>query len=470
MNYHPLIGLEIHIELLTNSKMFSCAPNTYGQEANTKTAPLDFAFPGTMPSINKQAVIHALRMCNALHMEIDHELIFERKNYFYSDLPKGYQITQESRPIGRNGYVTIDNNKIEIERLHLEEDTCKQLHYDNYTLLDYNRAGIPLIEVVTTPSIYSPKLAKKFVEHIRDIVTYLEVSDGRMENGSLRVDVNVSLINDKNSKKYNKVEIKNLNSITNIERAIEYEMNRQTNLLKEGKTIEQETRRYDDKNKETLPLRKKEDAVDYRFFIDTNIAPIKLSYKFIEDAISSSKELKEERLLRYKRLGLSEYDASLLVDDKDISDYYDSLLTVGVDPKIGVNFINGEIRKYLNKTGQDIKHFCISVTSLAQLLRLYEEEKISYKQARDIFDKMLNANKSVDEIVKESDFLIISSEEELIKIINKILDDNEQAISDFKAGKKRALGYIVGLVMKKTMGKANPSLTTKLVNEMIIRR
>ena len=293
MNFEAIIGLELHVEMKTKSKLFSSAPVSFGAEPNTKTLPFDMAFPGSMPILNKQAVINAIRVCNALNMTIDDELWFDRKNYFYSDLPKGYQITQQRRPIGSNGYLVADGNKINIERLHLEEDTCKQLHSGNYTYLDFNRAGVPLLEIVSKPEIRNGKEAMTFVEKIRSIVTFLDVSNGKMEEGSLRCDVNISLRPIGQKSFGTKVEIKNLNSLANIQKAIDYEIKRQESLLLSGGHVKQETRRFDETTKKTVLMRVKTDEIDYKCFTEPNILPLKLSKEFIETAIKTSPQLAE---------------------------------------------------------------------------------------------------------------------------------------------------------------------------------
>ena len=295
MNFEAVIGIEIHVEMKTRTKMFSASPNRFGATPNTLVTPVDMAFPGTLPVVNKQAVINAIRVSNALNMEIDHELWFDRKNYFYSDLPKGYQITQDKRPIGKEGYVEIETTngikKIGIERLHMEEDTCKQLHMADYTLIDYNRAGTPLVEIVSKPEMRNGEEAMKYVEQIRSIVIYSGVSDGKMEEGSLRCDVNISLRPIGDEKFGTKVEIKNLNSLANVQRAIDFEMKRQSEILLSGGVVEQETRRFDETKKETVLMRKKTDAVDYKYFTEANITPIKLSDEFVNNAIKTCPEL-----------------------------------------------------------------------------------------------------------------------------------------------------------------------------------
>ena len=469
MNFEPVIGLEIHVELKTKSKMFSSAPVTYGKEANSQTAPLDLGFPGTMPVVNKEAVVYAIRVSNALHMKIDHELHFDRKNYFYSDLPKGYQITQDRRPIGSDGYLEIVVNgqkkRIGIERLHMEEDTCKQLHFKNFTLLNYNRAGTPLIEIVSRPEIRSGEEAMKYVEMIRSIVVFSEVSDGKMEEGSLRCDVNVS-IRPEGSKEFGtKVEVKNINSISYVKNAIDFEVERQKKLIESGGKVIQETRRYDDETKSTVAMRLKTDSVDYKYFPEPNIIPIKLSDKFVDDAIASCPELAESKKERYlNEFKLNEYDASLLVSDKDISSYYDKCAKLTKQYKILANWMNVDVLSYLNKNNVTINEFQLSPEQLISLINIIEKNEVSSNQAKAIFAKMVEENCDAQ---KARQILGISSQisdESFIKnVIKEVLDENPQSIKDYKEGKDRALGFMVGQVMKKTQGKVNPKMTSEML-------
>lgn len=474
MDFEAIIGLEMHIQMKTKSKMFSSSPVSYGEDANTCVAPYDMAFPGSMPSVNKRAVINAIRVCHALNMTIDNELWFDRKNYFYSDLPKGYQITQDKRPIGKEGYLEIitskGNKRIGIERLHIEEDTCKQIHYKDHTTLDFNRAGIPLVEIVSKPEIRSAEEAVKYVEKIRSIVTFLDVSKGKMEEGSIRCDVNIS-IKDKNSSKFGtKVEIKNLNTLLNIEQSINYEINRQIERIKNGKKIIQETRRFDEKKKETVLMRLKTDAIDYKNFIDPNIIPIKLSKEFIEEAIKTSPELKESKIMRYKGMGLKEYDCSLLTNDKETSEYFDKLIKYTSSYKVAANWMNVEVQSVLNKEGIDITKFPISPKHLAQLIELIKEGKISNKQAKEVFIKMLKEDNSPNDIITSDKIIFINNDKDILKVIQEVLKLYPQSIIDYKNGKDRAVSFIVGQVMKITQGKVNPGLTNKLVVEELKRR
>lgn len=476
MEFEPVIGLEIHVELKTKSKMFSAAPVVYGKEPNTQVAPLDMAFPGTLPVVNKEAVVYAIRVCNALHMSIDQELHFDRKNYFYSDLPKGYQITQDKRPIGSDGYLEIEiegkKKRIGIERLHMEEDTCKQLHFSTFTLLNYNRAGTPLIEIVSKPEMRSGLEAMKYVERIRSIVVFSNVSDGKMEEGSLRCDVNVS-IREKGTEKFGtKVEIKNINSISYIQKAIDFEVERQRKLIEAGEEVVQETRRYDDAKKETIRMRLKTDSVDYKYFPEANIIPIRLSDEFVKSAIESCPELAESRKDRYvNEYGLNDYDASLLVSEKEISDYYNELTKYSKAYKLLANWVNVDVLGYLNKNNLFITDFPLSAEKLAGLVNMVEKNDVSSNQAREIFAKMVEENidaKSAKEKLGISSQ--ISDESFIINVVNEVLQENPQAIIDYKEGKGRAMGFLVGQVMKKTQGKINPKLTSEILLKELNKR
>ena len=466
MEFETIIGLEFHLEMKTNSKMFSTAPVTFGDAPNTHVAFLDMAFPGTLPLVNKQAVINAIRVCAALHMSIDNELWFDRKNYFYSDLPKGYQITQERRPIGRNGYLDIDGKRINIEKLHIEEDTCKQLHMSDYSLLDFNRAGIPLLEIVTQPEIRSGKEAMEFADKIRSVVTFLDVSDGKMEQGSMRCDVNIS-IREKGSKRFGpKVEIKNLNSISNIQKAIDYEIQRQKDLVTKGEKIIQETRRFDEKSKKTVPMRIKVDSIDYKFFFDANIVPIRLSQDFIDSTIKASPELAEVKLERYLRLGIKESQCSTLLASKEMSDYFDEVLKTGADPILAANWMTVDVKAVLNKRDIEINDFPIEPVRLGQMIALIKDGKINNKQGRELFNKMLSSKESPSSFIKND----VVSEEEIKKCIEEIINKSPQCIDDYKNGKDKVIGFIVGQVLKVMGGEVNPNLTNRLVQEELKRR
>lgn len=476
MNFEPVIGLEIHVQMKTKSKMFSSSPNSFSRFPNSEVTPFDMAFPGTMPVVNKQAVINAIRVANALHMNIDHTLHFDRKNYFYADLPKGFQITQQRRPIGSNGYLMIkdkDGNpkRIGIERIHMEEDTCKQLHFVDYSLLDYNRAGAPLVEIVSYPEMRSDVEASRYVEAIRNIVVYSLTSDGKMEEGSLRVDVNVSLRPYGSSEFGTKVELKNLNSLKNIELALAYEISRQSSILLSGGKVEQETRRFDESSGKTILMRKKTDAVDYKYFPEPNITPIKLSDEFVDEAISTCPELYDSKKNRYMSYGLAEVDADIILSSLDMAYYFEKCIKGNEKlAKTISNFLIVETNSYLNKNGLTMADFKLAPTDLAKLASM-QEEGYSHKQCADIFFYCLDNDSSIEDAVKALHIEKQSNDaSEILPMVSEVLDANPQSIADFKGGNGRAIGFLIGQVMKKGKGKINASLVAKIMNEEINKR
>ena len=470
MNFETIVGIEIHVEMKTKSKMFSLAPISFGLKPNTEVVAFDMAFPGTMPRVNKEAVKNAIRVSNALHMSIDQEIWFDRKNYFYSDLPKGFQITQQARPIGSEGYLIINVNgkdkKIGIERLHMEEDTCMQHHFSDYTLLDYNRAGIPLIEIVSKPEIRSGEEARKYVEKIREIVTFSNVSDGKMEEGSLRCDVNVSIRPYGSDKFGTKVEIKNLNSIANVEKAIDFEAKRQSELLLLGQEVEQETRRYDEAKKETVLMRKKTDAADYKYFTEPNILPIKLSDEFVKDAIDTCPELYDQKLERFlNNYDLNEVDAKIILTSVDMANYYDEAAKFTKLYQPLANFMISDVNGYLNKNAISILDFKVEPKFISELVELLQSKKINSSQGKQIFEKLVKENKSPLIIQKEVGAVLINDEDEIHKLVLEVIEANPTLRDDFKAGKTRAQGFVMGQIMKKTGGKVNPGIANKIILE-----
>ena len=468
MNFETIVGIEIHVEMKTKSKMFSLAPIGFGLTPNSEVVAFDMAFPGTMPRVNKEAVKNAIRVSNALHMSIDQEIWFDRKNYFYSDLPKGFQITQQARPIGSEGYLIINVNgkdkKIGIERLHMEEDTCMQHHFSDYTLLDYNRAGIPLIEIVSKPEIRSGEEARKYVEKIREIVTFSNVSDGKMEEGSLRCDVNVSIRPYGSDKFGTKVEIKNLNSIANVEKAIDFEAKRQSELLLLGKEVEQETRRYDEAKKETVLMRKKTDAADYKYFTEPNIPPIKLSDEFVKDAIDTCPELYDQKLERFlNNYGLNEVDAKIILTSVDMANYYDEAAKFSKLYQPLANFMISDVNGYLNKNAISILDFKVEPKFISELVELLQSKKINSSQGKQIFEKLVKENKSPLLIQKEVGAVLINDEDKIHELVLEVLKANPTLRDDFKAGKTRAQGFVMGQIMKKTGGKVNPGIANKII-------
>jgi len=470
MNFEAIIGLEIHVEMKTHTKMFSYAPIQFGSEPNTNTTYLDLAFPGSLPRLNKQGVINAIRVCNALHMNIDHNLQFDRKNYFYSDLPKGYQITQQEFPIGSDGYLEIEVDgkikQIGIERLHMEEDTCMQHHFSDYTLLDYNRAGIPLVEIVSRPVIKTGEEARKYVEKIKEIVTYLGVSDGKMENGSLRCDVNISLRPFGVEKFGTKVEVKNLNSTANIEAAIDFEVQRQSAMLLSGKEIQQETRRFDEAKKETVLMRVKTEAADYKYFTEGNIPVVHLSDEFVQEAIRTSNELYDAKLIRFENdYSLNAVDAKILLSSVELANYFDEMARNSTNYQALANFLISEVLGYLNRSNLLISDFKVSPKDLSDLVALLVDKRINSKQGKDIFQKMVETNKSPLTLQKEMGATLINDENLIRNDIQEIISQNPTLPDDFKNGKTRAQGFVMGLLMKKNKGKVDPIVANKIIVE-----
>lgn len=475
MNLEAVIGLEIHVEMKTKTKMFSAAPVTYKAEPNTAVFPLDLGHPGTMPYVNQQAILNAIQVCDALHLTIDHQLWFDRKNYFYPDLPKGYQITQNHRPIGSEGWIEVDVEgkpfRIRIERLHVEEDTAMQHHYDGFTLVDYNRAGIPLMEIVTRPDIQNGAQAAAFVDAIRQIVSFLKVSTGKMEEGSLRCDVNISLRPVGVTTFGTKVEIKNLNSIANVQRAIDAEMIRQERLLISGIKVDQETRRFDELKKETILMRKKTDAVDYKYFTEPNLLPIDLSQAMIKQAIQTALPLGTVKRERYQtQFGLPSYDAQQLTQDVYVSEYFDALVQQGTHYKLYANWLLSDIASYLNKSNRTMLEFPIQPVLFAKLIEMIAKGDLSNKQAKELFEIMLTDTREPRVLAEAKNMLQISDPTYITDQIVQILNANPQSILDFHQGKDRAVGFLIGQIMKKTGGKVNPTLTNQILIRLLNER
>ena len=475
MNFEAVIGLEIHVQQKTKSKMFSSAPNSFSRDPNTQVAPLDMAFPGTMPVVNKQAVINAIRVANALHMEIDHTLYFDRKNYFYSDLPKGFQITQQRRPIGKNGYVMVDTpngkKRIGIERIHMEEDTCKQEHFMDYSLLDYNRAGVPLCEIVSLPEISNGVEAREYAEAIRNIVVYSGTSDGKMEEGSMRCDTNISLRPYGQKEFGTKVEIKNINSFKNIELAIEYEMKRQSQLLLQGIKIQQETRRWDEASGKTVLMRVKTDAVDYKYFCEPNITPIHLSDEFVQNAIDTCPELYDSKKERYLKAGLSDADANVILANPKMAAYFEEGLAKVSNAKDLANFLIVEINSYLNKNEIAIENLKLSPLTLGEIVSYQEKGGLSHKQCTDILNKVLEEGCSPEEAKNALHIVAqVSDSSVIMGFVTEVLDKNPQSIQDFKNGNQRVLGFLVGQIMKASHGKVNPAEVSKTLRQELDKR
>ena len=474
MEYDVTIGIEIHCQLKTKTKMFSGAPTSFGRKPNVCTNEIDLGHPGTLPCVNKEAVAKAIEACTALHLTIDPLVKFDRKNYYYSDLPKGFQITQQFHPIGRNGYIMIDTEegqkKIRINRIHMEEDTAKQFHLTKFSLLDYNRAGTPLIEIVSEPDMHNGEEAEKYVEALRQTLYYIGVSDCKMEEGSMRCDVNVSIAPKGSNTLGVKNEIKNLNSISHIGKAVDYEVERQKELLEKGEKVLQETRRFDEKTNTTVMMRRKEGNVDYKFFPEPNIFPIRLDANWIKNIQDSMPELPEERKARYTNdFGLNEHDINVLIANKEVGDFFEETMKYSKNAKGVCNWLLGEVQGWLNKHEQTIVNTELKPEALAKLVAMIDTNEISSKQAKELIDDIMTGKDPV-ESAKEKGLQQVTNTDELANMIKEVLDENAQAIEDFKAGKGRAVGFLVGQVMKKSKGQANPGLVNQILQEELKKR
>ena len=474
MEYDVTIGIEIHCQLKTKTKMFSGAPTSFGRKPNVCTNEIDLGHPGTLPCVNKEAVAKAIEACTALHLTIDPLVKFDRKNYYYSDLPKGFQITQQFHPIGRNGYIMIDTEegqkKIRINRIHMEEDTAKQFHLTKFSLLDYNRAGTPLIEIVSEPDMHNGEEAEKYVEALRQTLYYIGVSDCKMEEGSMRCDVNVSIAPKGSNTLGVKNEIKNLNSISHIGKAVDYEVERQKELLEKGEKVLQETRRFDEKTNTTVMMRRKEGNVDYKFFPEPNIFPIRLDANWIKSIQDSMPELPEERKERYTNdFGLNEHDINVLIANKEVGDFFEETMKYSKNAKGVCNWLLGEVQGWLNKHEQTIVNTELKPEALAKLVEMIDTNEISSKQAKELIDDIMTGKDPV-ESAKEKGLQQVTNTDELANMIKEVLDENAQAIEDFKAGKGRAVGFLVGQVMKKSKGQANPGLVNQILQEELKKR
>lgn len=473
MNFETVIGIEIHCELLTKTKMFSGSRVSYHSLPNTNVNEIDMALPGALPTLNKRAVEQALKACLLFNLDIDTLLRFDRKNYFYPDLPKGFQITQDEFPIGNNGYIDIDLNdyqkRINITRLHMEEDTAKQIHKDDYTLIDYNRSGNPLIEIVSDASIRSAAEAMKYVETLRLMLVYANISNAKMEEGSLRCDINVSLRPYGSEKYGTKVEIKNMNSISNIQRALDFEIKRQEQILLSGQEVISETRRYDDSTKTTVSMRQKDGFIDYRYHSEPNILPTRISQDMIESVKKEIPLMPNELINVYtNEYQLSKVDASILVNDPDLAKYFNEAIKHTNEYQLVANWIISEILSYLNKENLSINECVLKPQSLALMINLMNEEVVSSKQLKQIFNIVIKENNDdINDIIKKHKLALINDEKEILVFINEVLEKNPQSIVDYHSGKDNALKFMVGQIMKLSAGQVNPSKTDTLLKNKL---
>ena len=475
MNLETIIGLEVHVELKTNSKIFSASPTEFGAEPNTQTSVIDLGYPGVLPTLNKEAVNFAMKAAMALNCEIATETKFDRKNYFYPDNPKAYQISQFDKPIGENGWIEIEvdgkKKRIGITRLHLEEDAGKSTHTADGSLVDYNRQGMPLIEIVSEPDMRTPEEAYAYLEKLKSIIQYTGVSDCKMEEGSLRCDANISLRPVGQEKFGTKAELKNLNSFTYVQKGLEHEQVRQEKELLSGGIIQQETRRYDEATKKTILMRVKEGSDDYRYFPEPDLVELYIDDEWKEAVRASIPELPDARKARYvAELGLPAYDAHVLTLTKEMSDFFEATVADGADAKLTSNWLMGEVLAYLNKQQKELKDVALTPAGLSKMVQLIEKGTISSKIAKKVFNELIEKGGDPEEIVKAEGLVQISDEGTLRKVVTEILDNNEQSIEDFKNGKDRAIGFLVGQIMKATKGQANPPLVNKILLEEINKR
>jgi aspartyl-tRNA(Asn)/glutamyl-tRNA(Gln) amidotransferase subunit B len=472
--YETVIGLEVHVELHTNTKIFCGCSTEFGAPPNSHTCPVCLGHPGVLPVLNKQAVDYAMKAAMALNCEIGDVSKFDRKNYFYPDSPKAYQISQFDQPIGLNGYIDIEvdgkTKRIGITRLHLEEDAGKLTHIDGgfASLVDFNRVGTPLIEIVSEPEISSPEEAKAYLEKMRAIMQYCDVSDVKMEEGSMRCDANISL-RPAGQKEFGiRAELKNMNSFRGVLRGLEYEQYRQAEILDDGGQVVQETRRWDEAQGKTFSMRGKEEAHDYRYFPDPDLVTLHIDQAWKDRIRASIPELPDARKARYtEEFGLPSYDASVITSSKEIADLFEDSLKYTQDAKSVANWIMGDFLGHLNSTGQQLAEVKLTGQGLGEMIGLIEKGTISSKIAKTVFKEMLTSGKLPAQVVEEQGLVQISDEGAILAIVNEVIADNPASVEDYKAGKEKAIGFLVGQVMKRSKGKANPGLANKLLVEAL---
>lgn len=470
--YETVIGLEVHVELQTNTKIFCGCSTEFGAPPNSHTCPICLGHPGVLPVLNKQAVNFAMKAAMALNCEIAEHSKFDRKNYFYPDSPKAYQISQFDQPIGEHGWIEIEvegeKKRIGITRVHLEEDAGKLNHIENGSLVDFNRVGVPLIEIVSEPDMRTPQEAKAYLEKIKAIIQYTGVSDVKMEEGSLRCDANISLRPVGQKEFGTKTELKNLNSFRNVERALEYEEIRQAEVLDNGDVVTQQSLRWLEDQNKTKIMRSKEEAHDYRYFPEPDLVALHIDEAWKQEIKASIPELPDARKERYtEQYQLSSYDANILTMAKETAEFFDTTVAQKADPKLAANWITSDLLGYLNQEGKELADVKVTPTLLAEMIELIQKGTISTKLAKQVFKEMLVSGKTPATIVEENGWVQISDEGQLKEEVQKVLANNPQSIEDLKNGKDRALGFLVGQVMKATKGKANPQLVNQLIRDAI---
>lgn len=473
MKYKVVVGLEMHCELKSNSKVFSSAENSYNELANANVRPVDMAFPGTLPVVNKECVRKALLMSMVLNCKQPEYMYFDRKNYYYPDLPKGFQITQMHDPVGVDGNITIECDDYEknvlIHDIHLEEDAASLDHYYDTSLIDYNRAGVPLLELVTEPCLSSAEEAVAFLETMRRIYQYCGVSEADTKKGQIRCDVNVSIMDPDATELGTKVEIKNINSFGNVYDAIIYEVKRQSELKDAGRYDEvvQETRRFDEETGTTIHMRSKVDAIDYKYFVEPNIPKYKIDKKWLDEIRKDIPMLPRERKNKYiNEYGLSEYDANIIIKEKEYADYFEKCISLGMDKKQAANWLIVQIIAYLNKYEITLQDFYLTPEYLNQIISELDKATISSKQAKEIFFKSLEEQKEPKNFISKENSQI-SDNNTLNNIIDNIISNNINQVNAYKSGKTNLFDYFVGQVMKETKGKANPTITKEILKDKL---
>ena len=466
MSYKKTIGIEVHCELKTKEKLFSPSLNNYGSLANLNANIIDLGYPGTLPTLNKEAILLAIRACKVLNCKIRKIQHFDRKNYFYPDNPKNFQITEERTPIGYDGYVEINDDgitkKIEILEMHIEEDTSKSIHSKETTLLDFNRAGVPLIEIVTKPCIHTAKEATLYLEKLRELLLYANVSDCKIEEGSMRCDANISI--SKTDTLGTKIEVKNIGSITNVGLAIEYEGKRQAEILDAGEKLQEETRRYDAKLDKTILMRVKETGNDYRYFPEPDIPYLVLTDEMIEEVTKNIPVSADIRRKKYQETGINEININKLIANKDLSDYLEEFTNLNL--KTASNLLLGDIQAYLNKVNKSILETKLTKDKMIKLVSYLDDGKISHKNFKDIVLDIMETDKEIDTILEEKGIKNVVDNTLVLEIIEKVLKDNENVVLDYKNGNERSLKFLMGQVMKESKGSVNP----KLANDLLIEK
>ena len=471
--YEVVIGLEVHAQVLSESKLFSTSPTKFGAEPNTQVSLVDAAFPGMLPVINEFCIKQAIKTGIGLNAKINNKSIFDRKNYFYADLPQGYQISQYKDPIVGEGSVVLDltsrSKTVGIERLHLEQDAGKSIHDidPKNTLVDLNRSGVALMEIVSKPDLRSPEEVNAYIKKLRSIMRYLGTCDGNMQEGSLRADVNVSVRKHGEDKYGTRCEIKNVNSIKFMQMAIEYEANRQVDILEEGGKIDQETRLFDTKKNETRSMRSKEDAHDYRYFPDPDLLPLEFDNDYVEKIRKEIPELPDQKKSRFiEKFNLSSYEANILVSDLETSKYFEVVIK-NSDVKLAANWITGELFALLNEKSLEITESPISAKNLSKLINLIKDGTISGKIAKTVFEIMSDGDKDPNNVVKNKNLKQQSDPKELEKLIEKVINENQDKVKEYKSGKEKLFGFFVGQAMKVSGGKANPQLVNEILKKKL---